>query len=159
MKKVFFGFLMMLLLNFSEIQAADLYAIRDTNIVDDLNGIVSMTDNYKSDSDIAVKIIRVIGQGECDSSDYERTCPKERLLIAGAETNEGGDMALYRTDGMYDFEFVGWRPDVKMAADRHGYTPVIFEAKAQKVGPHFKLMDIKYLISVTPWSAEIEEIK
>jgi hypothetical protein len=159
MMKLNFCFLLASFLGFTIVHAADLYVIKDKNIVDDLNGIIFMTDNYKSDSNIAVKIIRVIGQGECDSSDYDKTCPRQRLLIPTAERSEYGDMAVYRTDGMYDFEFVRWRPDVKKPAGKHGYMPVIFEAKAQRVGPNYKLTDIKYLISVTPWAAQIEEIK
>ena len=153
------GFLVFLLA-MSTAQAAQLHALKDKKIVEDLNGVVSMTDNRKNSSDIAVMIFRIAGFGECDGSDYGKDCPQEKLLIAVSEsTGEYGDMAVYRTDGIYSIDFVRWRPDVKRPTEKHGYAPIVFEAKAQKGGPNYKLTDIRYLISVTPWRAEIEEIK
>ena len=51
------------------------------------------------------------------------------------------------------------RRDVRKAVGKHGYAPVVFEVKARKGGPNYKLTDVKYLVSVTPWSSRIEEIK
>jgi hypothetical protein len=142
--------------------AARLQPVKDKDIVEDLNGVQSMVDNYKELLPLAVNVIRVMGPGECDGSDYGKTCPSERLLIAVCNCSGEGphpDMALYRTEGMYSFQFVSWRPDVKKPVVGHGYKPVVFEAKAQKGGKNYSLTDIEYLISVTPWAAQIEEMK
>jgi hypothetical protein len=155
-----FVFFLFILLSMSPAQGAQLHSIKDKKIVEDLNGIISMTENSKNSRDIAVTIFRIAGLGECDGSDYGKDCPQEKLLISVSESKgEYPDMALYRTDGMYNIEFVRWRPDVRKAEDKHGYVPVVFEVKAQKGGQNYKLTDVKYLISVTPWSSQVEIIK
>jgi hypothetical protein len=126
--------------------AVDMARITDKEMVRVLNGFEIIAE--KRDLPIAIRVLRVRDQGECDSLPG---CAKETLYFVVSTFDDAPDQSVYMLPKSYDWQVTRWKLIPHAEGPDHY---IVLEVKERFMsGSTKKWVERYHEIGVNPWKA------